>query len=215
MQNESINIYTSDKIIFDTLINKNNYFENFKFIYFALNDFVDGNVTNNNLNIIFIPSNFMKDDCKIIIQTLKKNKLNNTIVCVEKKLSSLFYFCKNNLLFIPVFFIDLDKMINLIKLSTSLTYKKLKFDRRNNTLTNIDNNSVIPLTLIEGNILDILIVENNPVTKRLINSKALGQSEGVNSHSIDSHIYRLRKKLLTISSKTKIVANKKGYYQII
>ena len=87
--------------------------------------------------------------------------------------------------------------------------------RKNNVLVNTNNKMNVNLTLIEANILDILIVEKKGASKSLINSKALGQAKNVDSHSIDSHIYRLRKKLDFIKSKIKIVVINKGLYQIL
>ena len=214
MKNEFVNIFAKEEIIFKTLSSKNKYFNNFKFIFFTIDD-LKKKSNNDNLNIIFVPFYFKKNDCKIIMESLKKININNTIICIEKKLSSQFASYKDCLLFLPVSFVDLEKKTNLIKISSILNFKNIKFNRKNNVLVNTNNKMNVNLTLIEANILDILIVEKKGASKSLINSKALGQAKNVDSHSIDSHIYRLRKKLDFIKSKIKIVVINKGLYQIL
>ena len=71
------------------------------------------------------------------------------------------------------------------------------------------------LTQIEVNILGILMQSSTDVFREELNSKALGYSKEINSHSLDSHIYRLRKKLLSVSNKNKIVSNDIGKYKLI
>ena len=74
--------------------------------------------------------------------------------------------------------------------------------------------SNVLLTLIETNILVLLINSQKPVSKEEINSRVLGYSKNVNSHSLDSHIYRLRKKLAKVSSQTEIITKNNGFYKI-
>ena len=105
MKNEFVNIFAKEEIIFKTLSSKNKYFNNFKFIFFTIDD-LKKKSNNDNLNIIFVPFYFKKNDCKIIIESLKKININNTIICIEKKLSSQFASYKDCLLFLPVSFVD-------------------------------------------------------------------------------------------------------------
>mgnify|MGYP001315642353 CR=1 FL=1 len=72
------------------------------------------------------------------------------------------------------------------------------------TLFNNNNNKQIHLTEIESKIL-LLLFKNNVVRKKILNKNILHQSDLIDSKSLESHLYRLRKKLINIDSKKKIV----------
>ena len=67
---------------------------------------------------------------------------------------------------------------------------------------------------IEVNIIGMLMATKENVSRSALNLRALGYARQVDSHSLDSHIYRLRKKLTLVSKTNEILAKPKGYYQI-
>ena len=72
------------------------------------------------------------------------------------------------------------------------------------TLFNNDNKKHVYLTEIESQFI-LLLFENNIVDKEALNKDVLNQSPLVDSKSLESHLYRLRKKLIKVDSKKKIV----------
>ena len=108
----------------------------------------------------------------------------------------------------------MQKKINLLKLSSKIYFNNLKLNKLNNTLSNLENQLKINLTQIEVNIIGMLMATKENVSRSALNIRALGYARQVDSHSLDSHIYRLRKKLTLVSKTNEILAKPKGYYQI-
>ena len=119
-----------------------------------------------------------------------------------------------NIFFYPLSFSEFQKQINFVKFSNNIIFRNLELNRQINTLINLKNNQSSKLTLIETNIFYILLNSSSPVSKEEINKIALGYNKDINSHSLDSHIYRLRKKLRSISSEIQIISKKTGCYQV-
>lgn len=215
MQIENINIYTNSKIVYDVIFNQKGFFEKFTFKHYTLKKNKEIFFNNDNLNIIFIPSNFNKNQFATLKKSIKKENINNFIICIEKKFSNFVPKLIDNILFLPTSFNDLEKKINILQISKIILFRNIKLNKQNNNLINLKTKISINLTTIEANILEMLISAKKPISRNIINTKILGHKREINSHSIDSHIYRLRKKLSKISTIIKIVNKNNGFYQII
>lgn len=215
MKNEIINIYTDAKILFDNLIQRKHYLDNYKINYIKLNYNDKFHFNYDQLNIFFIPLDYKISDCNNIIKYIKKINSSQLILCVEKNLSRIFSNWDHNLLLLPISFEELQNKINFLKLSSRILFKNLELNRLNNNLVNLKTKSKIKLTQIETNIIGMLMKAKNNVPRSILNLKALGYVKEAVSHSLDSHIYRLRKKLLVISKTNEILAKIPGHYQII
>ena len=215
MEKKNINIFFDNKILFENISNKNEYFQNLNFIYLDINNCKKEDFKNNKINIFFLPLLYKLSKLKNLFFLINDLNPNKTIICCEKKISSKFSNNFDNLLSIPLSFDQLFKKINLLKISSDLKFLDLFLTRQNNILKNINNNLEVELTFIESNILIILINSKKPVAKKEINFRGLGHTKEIDSHSLDSHIYRLRKKIAKIKSQSKIVAKKSGFYQIV
>ena len=86
--------------------------------------------------------------------------------------------------------------------------------RNDSYLFNIDNKKQAHLTEIEFEII-LLLFKNAIVKKNFLNSKVLNQSPLADSKSLDSHLYRLRKKLSVIDHTKKIILVKSQSLKII
>ena len=215
MKNEIINIYAEKEILFNSLITNKNFSKQFKILFFKLDDNKNFIINADQMNIFFIPSSYKISDCSSIFNFIKKLNPSQVIICLERKLSSFFSSLNENIIFIPLSFSELEKKIIFLKLSSTIIFDKLELNRLNNTLLNLATKSKVTLTQIEANIISILMKSKIEVSRIDLNTKALGYTKEVNSHSLDSHMYRLRKKLITISRKNKILAPTSGYYKII
>ena len=78
----------------------------------------------------------------------------------------------------------------------------------NNFLINNLNNKQIYLTEIESKIIKLLFT-NGHVLKQTINLDVLSQHPGVESKSLESHLYRLRKKMLNLKEENKLLLMEK------
>ena len=82
-----------------------------------------------------------------------------------------------------------------------------------NNLLHIKNNKLIYLTEIEAKIIKLLY-SNNYVLKNVINIKVLNQHPNVESKSLESHLYRLRKKITVLDDQIKILPHDKKSIKI-
>lgn len=215
MKKEAVNIFSDKKILYENLLNKKIFFSKFDF---KLRSYSEINILkkdNDKLSIFFIPPEFKKIDCKKITDSIDKINTSFILLCLPKKFGTIFSRWNANILFLPISFNQLENKINFIKLSSKAKFDKLELNRMTNNLTNLASKKTIMLTQIEVNILGILMQSSTDVFREELNSKALGYSKEINSHSLDSHIYRLRKKLLSVSNKNKIVSNNIGKYKLI
>ena len=215
MFNKKIQVLSTSKNIFEVLLSKKNFFKDFDFYFFDLEKSQNIILDENNINLIFIPKNYNLVKCKNLSNKIKNHNYKNYILCIDRNMRSIFSDTKENLIFLPLSFSELDSQLNKLKLSIPVLFKDLKLNKQNNSLSNTENNLQTTLTLIEANILDVLINSRQSIKKSEINKLALGYSEKVDSHSLNSHIYRLRKKILDISSKVKIKSTKDLSYKII
>ena len=213
MKREEINIFAENKIIFSNLENKIDKFYDSDLNFFYLKEIKGFKFKKNQLNIFFIPPNLNSTNCKNINKFLKSSKLGNLIICVDKTNNK--YFAEHNILFhLPISFSELMKKVNFLKLSSNILFKNLQLNRLSRELININNKNTIVLTQIESNILGVLMRSEKKVSRELLNSNALGYSKNIDSHSLDSHIYRIRKKLLRISKANLINATDSGFYEL-
>lgn len=213
MKSEEINIFAENKIIFSNLENKIDKFYDSDLNFFYLKEIKGFKFKKNQLNIFFIPPNLNSTNCKNINKFLKSSKLGNLIICVDKTNNK--YFAEHNILFhLPISFSELMKKVNFLKLSSNILFKNLQLNRLSRELININNKNTIVLTQIESNILGVLMRSEKKVSRELLNSNALGYSKNIDSHSLDSHIYRIRKKLLRISKANLINATDSGFYEL-
>ena len=75
---------------------------------------------------------------------------------------------------------------------------------KNNILVRFQDKKQVYLTEIESKILNFLFVKKT-IDKKTINSKILNQQPSVMSKSLESHLYRLRKKIFALDKKIKII----------
>ena len=95
------------------------------------------------------------------------------------------------------------RLINFF-LKKGYAYKDYNLINSNFLINNL-NNKQIYLTEIESKIIK-LFFKDGYVLKQTISAEVLNQQPGVESKSLESHLYRLRKKMLNLGGK-QIIAN--------
>ena len=158
---------------------------------------------------IFLNSNDLNlNDSLILVRFNKKIFLNNGKIS-GKKISS-----------IPNYPITIDKLVeilnvNLIKqkynYQSNIDIKDYKLDLNSRTITK--NNQNLKLTQKE---IDIILFLNNydkPQKVNILQDKVWGYSLELETHTVETHIYRLRKKIKDkFKDNNFILSNDDGYF---
>ena len=160
--------------------------------------------------------------------------LNFKIICLDsenllnEKIKSpnnfLIISNKKNLNFSNQVYLE-NKPINISKLveKINIEFLKLHFNNQSHLKINnyaIDlnsrqmqiNNNKLKLTEKEINIITYLLKKNEPVSINELQKNVWSYQSDIETHTVETHIYRLRKKILnTFEDKNFIVSKKNGY----
>ena len=150
-----------------------------------------------------LKNNVTKFKNHLIITTTLINNLNNQFVL-------------NNL---PINFFKLIEKINIYFLKKSFNEKsqlaigKYKIDLNSKFMSLKDK--VLKLTEKETNIIMYLSKSKNAVKIEILQSDVWGYNSKLETHTVETHIYRLRKKIFNIFNDDKFIISNKNGYQII
>ena len=204
--------------------NKNN----FKLVIFAKNDFINSilelkeffkfdisTAKNNDFNlddILMIHEDVISEnDVKNVISNSKNIKI--LVSKAEKQAQKGFY----NFLKLPVTINEINKTIldlksryNFAK-NSSLKIKDYFLDKNQKILEK--EKKQISLTEKEIKLLELLLDSKKPISKNFIQKTVWEYSEEADTHTVETHIYRLRKKITDEFMDEKFILNSKdGYY---
>ena len=154
---------------------------------------------------------------------LRNNEMLNFIKKIDHKpililhtstQPSINYFKDN--LSLPITLSDLkNKIIKIIssysfKLNSTILIKKYFLDKNEKKL--IKNNIFISLTEREVKLIELFFNEKKSLTKNYILKKIWNYSDNADTHTVETHIYRLRKKIYSKFNDEKfILISDKGY----
>ena len=117
--------------------------------------------------------------------------------------------------------INISKLIEKI----NIEFLKLQFNNQSQMKINqyiIDlnsremlmNNTKLKLTEKEINTIVYLSKSNNPVSINELQKKVWSYQSDIETHTVETHIYRLRKKIISTFNDEKFIVSKKNGYQI-
>ena len=123
---------------------------------------------------------------------------------------------------------DLDNTpINIFQLieKVNIEFLKIKFNSQselkiNNYFIDLNsrelfmNNIKVRLTEKEINTIIYLFKSDKPVSVEELQKKVWDYQSDIETHTVETHIYRLRKKILTIFNDSQFIISKKNGYQI-
>ena len=200
----------------------------FKLIIFAKNDFINSilelkeffkfdisTAKNNDFSlddILMIHEDVINEnDVKNVISDSKNIKI--LVSKVEKQAQKGFY----NFLKLPVTINEINKTIldlksryNFAK-NSSLKIKDYFLDKNQKILEK--EKKKISLTEKEIKLLELLLDSKKPISKNFIQKTVWEYSEEADTHTVETHIYRLRKKIADEFKDEKFILNSKdGYY---
>ena len=100
---------------------------------------------------------------------------------------------------------------NIFSKNSSIQLKNYSLNKNEKKL--IKSNEFIILTEKEIQLLELLLKKNKPVSKDKILSNVWNYSSSADTHTVETHIYRLRKKIFDkFMDENFILNDKNGYY---
>jgi hypothetical protein len=145
-----------------------------------------------------------------------QNKHNNYLIISNKKYSNI----KNQYILenIPITIFKLIEKINI-------EFLKLQFSSQskiniNNYTINLNSREMlkneIKLKLTEKEIKTIIYLSklNKPVSIQELEKRVWSYQSDIETHTVETHIYRLRRKILNIFNDNEFIISKKNGYQI-
>ena len=170
-------------------------------------------------NSILIFEITSENELRNIFSLLKKNQnSSNFIFIMNKKIKSpteIFNFKTFNQ---PIMFNDLLRYIKTLETTLSKEKLNVKFgnklyDRLNSKLINSTNGDFIKLTDLENKLINFILNKNDGCTKNEILKNVWEHAAKLETHTMESLIYRLRKKIEDDPNqpRTLIQINKKYY----
>ena len=122
----------------------------------------------------------------------------------------------DGILELPTSVKDLNSLIENVsakkKFTKNSSIKIKNFSLNKNEKKLIKNNSFVILTEKEIQLLELFLNNDSPIDKDSILKEVWHYSANVDTHTVETHIYRLRKKInKTFSDQNFIINNREGY----
>ena len=161
-----------------------------------------------NFNILFADNENTLND--------KTNNLNNYLIITNKEYSNIGHqFVLND---IPT---NISKLVEKI----NIEFLKMQFNSQSelkvknyiidlNSREILAKNVKLKLTEKEINTIIFLSQSNTPVSIDELQDKVWSYQSGIETHTVETHIYRLRKKILNTFKDNEFIISKKDGYQI-
>lgn len=166
----------------------------------------------NTFDILICHINSLKD--KKIENILSKVECLKILACTKENKYSKYF---DDVINLPTTLKEINKIIeirvakNQFNKNSAIKIKNYFLDKNEKKLSR-DENFII-LTEKEIKLLELFLENQNPVTKNDILTKVWHYSNDADTHTVETHIYRLRKKINdNFLDENFIRNNKEGYY---
>ena len=161
-----------------------------------------------NFKIIFVDNESSLDD--------QVKNLNNYLIIVDKRHSNI-----SNQFVLDGIPINIFKLVEKI----NIEFLKLQFNSQSKIIVNnytidlnsreiLKENTKIKLTEKEINTITYLSKSSKPVSINELQKKVWSYQPDVETHTVETHIYRLRKKFLNAFNDNEFIISKKNGYKI-
>ena len=194
---------------FNSSINEVKEYLNFSLVFFNFK--TKSYLIDDSISAIIIDSQTLDLDILGKINIIK----NKPILLLENLDNSKKFNC-NDKISLPISLDDLrSKIIKIttafkFSINSSLKIKEYILDKNEKKL--IKNNTYISITEREIKLIELLFNEKKSLTKNYILKKIWNYSDNADTHTVETHIYRLRKKIFTKFNDDKFILNfAKGY----
>ena len=151
-----------------------------------------------------------------LVNVSEINKIHNKPILLLETLVNNKKFNYNDKILLPTSLDDLtNRITNIItafKFSNNSALKINKYILNKNEKKLIKENNYISITEREVQLIELLFNEKKPLTKNFILKKIWNYSDNADTHTVETHVYRLRKKIYNKFNDEKFILNlDKGY----
>ena len=197
----NVNLFIKDDSSQSAIVNFCKQSKKINFVFQELKNF---RFFKNKKSLIILKESTLMSD---FVNQMKKNRISdseNLCLLLSINCKTVDLLMNTQMINYPIKFSYFEnKILRIFKVKRNLFNNlELNFD---NTLYNSKNKKHVHLTEIESQIIKRLF-ERKVVDKKILNKEVLHQSALIDSKSLDSHLYRLRKKLYQVEKKMKIIA---------
>ena len=204
----TINVLTFGSRNFNTSLEELKDYLNFK-LTFADKE-INKETLNNHDVLILHQDGLLGDSLEKLLKDSKKIKILVSNTSGKKKDQF------NEIISLPVKISDLNQIVenavtkkNFTK-NSSILIKQYKLDKNEKKL--IKDKNYILLTEKEIQLLELFLDNKKPISKNIILKEVWKYSTSADTHTVETHIYRLRKKIKSkFSDENFILNNKDGY----
>ena len=204
----TINVLTFGSRNFNTSLEELKDYLNFK-LTFADKE-INKETLNNHDVLILHQDGLLGDSLEKLLKDSKKIKILVSNTSGKKKDQF------NEIISLPLKISDLNQIVenavtkkNFNK-NSSILIKQYKLDKNEKKL--IKNKNYILLTEKEIQLLELFLDNKKPISKNIILKEVWKYSTSADTHTVETHIYRLRKKIKSkFSDENFILNNKDGY----
>ena len=204
----TINVLTFGSRNFNTSLEELKDYLNFKLIF--ADKEINKETLNNHDVLILHQDGLLGDSLEKLLKDSKKIKILVSNKSDKKKDQF------NEIISLPLKISDLNQIVenavtrkNFNK-NSSILIKQYKLDKNEKKL--IKNKNYILLTEKEIQLLELFLDNKKPISKNIILKEVWKYSTSADTHTVETHIYRLRKKIKSkFSDENFILNNKDGY----
>ena len=204
----TINVLTFGSRNFNTSLEELKDYLNFKLIF--ADKEINKETLNNHDVLILHQDGLLGDSLEKLLKDSKKIKILVSNKSDKKKDQF------NEIISLPLKISDLNQIVenaitkkNFSK-NSSILIKQYKLDKNEKKL--IKNKNYILLTEKEIQLLELFLDNKKPISKNIILKEVWKYSTSADTHTVETHIYRLRKKIKSkFSDDNFILNNKDGY----
>ena len=189
-------------------------FLNFSLIFYDKNTLLETSIIT--VNALLVDSDFCNNkDIVLFINNLKKKPL---LLLKRSTAPSNIKIAFDATFTLPLSFIEIfDKLSSLVSAkifyyNSCLKIKEYEVDKNERKLKK--DNLSITITEREIQLIELLFNEKRAIPKSIILKKVWKYSDDADTHTIETHIYRLRKKILSKFKDENFIINTKNGYTI-
>ena len=183
-------------------------------VFFNKNDLSESSTTK--INFVIVDSDVCNDID--IVRSIKKIKNKPLLLLKKKYYLNTVKLTYDDVIILPSSLIEIsNKIISLItsKKFNQNSFVKIKeyaIDKNERKLK--QENLSMTITEREIQLIELLFNEKKPVPKSIILKRVWKYADDADTHTIETHIYRLRKKILDVFKDDNFIINSKDGYSI-
>ena len=215
-------IYEKEKLLNSILAYQISKYNNFKSFCVTNSEKLHSVVSKKKFDSCILNLNDFNNDLKIFVDNFEiKNTHTNIIGYYENNLNSFKTF-ENKLFLIKKPFkiltllnqIENIKILNGIENANKILTTHIVFSPSKKTVSNLETKKIEHLTEKENSLLIYFFDRKNiEILKKDLLTNIWGVSDGINTHTLETHIYRLKQKLNKLDSNLSFsLVNKNGLY---